>query len=92
LPKDFLVFDKGGFAYINQASFPSSFAQNDNAKEAKIMAVTQKPLNQAILAEKSGHPSWKQLSSWYQMSESDHIIPLFLNINSQNKLMLPLFR
>jgi hypothetical protein len=33
------------------------------------MAVTQKPPNQAILAEKSDPPAWQQLHSWYQISE-----------------------
>jgi pimeloyl-ACP methyl ester carboxylesterase len=75
LPKDFLVFDKGGFAYINPAAFPISFAQDVNTAEAKILAVMQKPINQVILAEKSGPPAWKQLHSWYQISESDHMIP-----------------
>jgi hypothetical protein len=40
------------------------------------MAVVQKPANQSILAEKSGPPAWKELSIWYQISESDRIIPL----------------
>lgn len=75
LPKGFLVFDKGGFAYINPVAFHGSFAQDVNTTEAKIMAITQKPINQAILAEKSGPSAWKQLPSWYQISESDHMIP-----------------
>jgi pimeloyl-ACP methyl ester carboxylesterase len=39
------------------------------------MAIVQKPINQSILAEKSGPPAWKQLPTWFQISESDHIIP-----------------
>ena len=39
------------------------------------MAAAQKPFNQSILAEKSGPPAWKQLPSWYQISENDHAIP-----------------
>ena len=35
----------------------------------------QKSINQSILAEKSGPPAWKQLPTWFQISESDHIIP-----------------
>jgi hypothetical protein len=51
LRKDFLIFDNGGFAYINQASFHDGFAQDVDPTEADIMAVVQKPINQSILAD-----------------------------------------
>jgi pimeloyl-ACP methyl ester carboxylesterase len=75
LPKDFLIFDNGGFAYINQASFRDGFTQDVDLAEADIMTVVQKPINQSILAEKSGPPAWKQLPTWFQISENDRIIP-----------------
>ncbi|MGH9951466.1 MAG: alpha/beta fold hydrolase [Nitrososphaeraceae archaeon] len=43
--------------------------------ESDIMAVVQKPANQSILAEKSGPPAWKQLPTWYQISENNRVIP-----------------
>ena len=55
--------------------FPGAFAQDVNSTEADVMAIVQKPLNQAILAEKSVPPEWKQLPTWYQVSENDHMIP-----------------
>ena len=39
------------------------------------MAATQKPFNQSIINEKSGPPAWKQLPTWYQVSEDDSVIP-----------------
>ena len=39
------------------------------------MAVVQKPGNQSILTEPSGPPAWKQLPTWFEVSEGDHIIP-----------------
>jgi pimeloyl-ACP methyl ester carboxylesterase len=75
LPKGFLVFDSGGFVYINPEMFPQAFAQDVDPAQAKVMAATQKPTSQSILAEKSGLPAWKQLPSWYQVSDNDHIIP-----------------
>lgn len=54
--------------------FAGGFAQDVNSTEAAIMAVVQKPLNTSIFAEKSG-PAWKQLPTWYQVSENDHMIP-----------------
>jgi pimeloyl-ACP methyl ester carboxylesterase len=59
LPKDLLIIDSGGFA----------------PAEADIMATVQKPLSLSIFAEKSGPPAWKQLPTWYQVSENDHMIP-----------------
>jgi pimeloyl-ACP methyl ester carboxylesterase len=35
----------------------------------------QKPFNQSIFVEKSGPPAWKQLPTWYQISDADHMIP-----------------
>jgi pimeloyl-ACP methyl ester carboxylesterase len=75
LPPGFLQFDKGGFAYINPAMFHDGFAQDVTPAEAAILAAVQKPINQSILAEKSGPPAWKQLPTWYQISESDRVIP-----------------
>jgi pimeloyl-ACP methyl ester carboxylesterase len=74
-PKGFLVVDSGGFVYINPAMFLQAFAQDIDPAQAKVMAATQKPYNQSILAEKSGPPAWKQLPTWYQISENDHSIP-----------------
>ena len=75
LPKDLLIFDSGGFVYINPAMFPGAFAQDVDPAEAAVMAIVQKPINQSVLGEKSGPPAWKQLPTWYQISESDHMIP-----------------
>jgi pimeloyl-ACP methyl ester carboxylesterase len=75
LPQGVLVFDSGGFAYINPEMFAQAFAQDVNTTEAQVMAVVQKPINQSILGEKSGPPAWKQLPTWYQVSESDRMVP-----------------
>jgi pimeloyl-ACP methyl ester carboxylesterase len=75
LPKDLLIVDGGGFAYINPAMFAGAFAQDVNSTEADIMATVQKPFSISIFGEKSGPPAWKQLPTWYQVSENDHMIP-----------------
>jgi pimeloyl-ACP methyl ester carboxylesterase len=75
LPPGLLVFDSGGFAYINPEMFHQAFVQDANATEAETMAVVQKPAHQSILTEPSGPPAWKQLRTWFEVSESDHIIP-----------------
>jgi hypothetical protein len=70
-PKGLLVFDIGGFIYLNPKMFRGAFAQDVDPAEADIMAVVQKPINQSIFVEKSGPPAWKQLPTWYQISEGD---------------------
>jgi pimeloyl-ACP methyl ester carboxylesterase len=75
LPKDLLIEDGRGFAYINPKMFAGAFAQDVDSTEADIMAVIQKPFSTSIFAEKSGPPAWKQLPTWYQISENDHMIP-----------------
>jgi len=74
-PKGFLVFDNGGFVYINPKVFGQALAQDTDPAQAKVLAAEQKPFSKSILAEKSGPPAWKQLPSWYQVSENDHAIP-----------------
>ena len=75
LPQGLLVFDSRGFGYINPEMFSQAFAQDINSTEATIMASVQKPINQSVLGEKSGPPAWKQLPTWYQVSEGDRMIP-----------------
>jgi pimeloyl-ACP methyl ester carboxylesterase len=75
LPKGFLITDSGGFLYINSTQFHNMFAQDVNSTEASIIAAVQKPANPSTFAEKSGPPAWKQLPTWYQVSENDHMIP-----------------
>ena len=80
-PKEFegnplFIFDKGGFAYINPTIFHDFFVQDVDPAQANILAVVQKPANfSGIVNEKSGPPAWKQLPTWYEVSENDHVIP-----------------
>jgi hypothetical protein len=55
--------------------FREFMAQDIDPSEADIWAVIQKPMRQSIFTERSGPPAWKQLSTWYQISEEDHMIP-----------------
>jgi pimeloyl-ACP methyl ester carboxylesterase len=74
-PQGFLILDSAGLAYINPAMFHDRFAQDVKQPEADIMVVAQKPFSAASFGEKSGPPAWKQLPTWYQISESDLMIP-----------------
>jgi pimeloyl-ACP methyl ester carboxylesterase len=75
LPPGLLVFDSGGFAYLNPEMFHEAFVQDANATEAETLAVMQKPAHKSLFTEPSGRPAWKQLPTWFKVSERDHIIP-----------------
>jgi pimeloyl-ACP methyl ester carboxylesterase len=75
LPPGILIADSAGMTYINPDMFHEAFAADVNATEALIMAVSQKPFNQSNFVSPSGPPAWKQLPTWYQVSESDRMIP-----------------
>jgi pimeloyl-ACP methyl ester carboxylesterase len=75
LPPGFLVIDSGGFATVNPDIFHQALAQDTNVTESNILAAVQKPMSLSILNETSGPPAWKQLPTWYQVSEADQVIP-----------------
>ena len=82
-PKEFLeafyaenktVLDSAGFSYFIPEKLHESVAQDLSPAEAQVMAIVQKPINQSILAEKSWPPAWKQLPTWFQISEDDRSV------------------
>ena len=75
LPPGFLVIDSAGFATVNPDIFHQALAQDTNVTESNILAAVQKPMNLSILNETSGPPAWKQLPTWYQVSEADQVVP-----------------
>lgn len=82
LPKEYLkvfaentALDSAGFLYFKPDKFHELFAHDVDPAETDIWAAVQKPFNQSIGIEKSGPPAWKQLPSWYQISENDRLIP-----------------
>jgi pimeloyl-ACP methyl ester carboxylesterase len=75
LPPNLVTIDDEGFALINPDLIHEWFVQDTDPAEADIMAVVQKPTNQLTFTEKSGYPAWKQLPSWYQISEKDRVVP-----------------
>jgi pimeloyl-ACP methyl ester carboxylesterase len=74
-PKELFMPDSGGFIYLNPNIFRENFAQDVDPAEATIMAITQKPFHQSNFVATSGPPAWKELPTWYQISDSDRMIP-----------------
>ncbi len=67
--------DEHGFLWIDRDGFRAAFAADVDPGEARIMAVTQKPLSIKSFVAKSGPPAWKHISSWYLVSSNDQMIP-----------------
>jgi pimeloyl-ACP methyl ester carboxylesterase len=67
--------DEHGFLWIDRNGFPEAFAGDVDPVEARVMAVSQRPLSIKSFVAKSGPPAWKQLPSWYLVSTNDQMIP-----------------
>jgi pimeloyl-ACP methyl ester carboxylesterase len=70
-----IVTDSAGLSYFNPDKFHEWIADDVPPREADVLAVVQKPTNESIASEVSGPPAWKQLPTWYQISENDRLIP-----------------
>jgi len=66
--------------YIKQEVFPSCFANTIAAKQAAVLATSQRPIALSVLAEPSGPPAWKTIPSWYLVGTLDKVIPPYLQI------------
>jgi pimeloyl-ACP methyl ester carboxylesterase len=75
LPANLFTIDNEGFMLMNPDLIHEWFAQDVNLTEVDIMAAVQKPVNISTVEEKSGPPAWRQLPTWYQISENDRVVP-----------------
>lgn len=61
--------------YIQQDKFHQQFAADVSAKDAALMAATQRPVTEAALHEASGRPVWSQIPSYAIYGTADKNIP-----------------
>jgi len=61
--------------YVKQAAFRAPFAADLPAKQASLMAATQRPITEAAGNEPSGEIAWKRLPSWFIYGSADQAIP-----------------
>lgn len=71
-----LLPDGGKDLYIQQDKFGAQFAADVPAKQAKLLAATQRPISEAALGESSGVPAWKSVPSWHIYGDADKNIPV----------------
>jgi pimeloyl-ACP methyl ester carboxylesterase len=70
-----IYFDSAGLAYFNPNEIHEWWAHDIDPIQSNILGVVQKPTNLTGTSENSGPPAWKNLPTWYQVSESDRLIP-----------------
>jgi pimeloyl-ACP methyl ester carboxylesterase len=61
--------------FIRISAFHETFCADISAEVAAVMAVSQRPLSAAALTEKAATAGWKNLPTWYMVSEQDNAIP-----------------
>jgi pimeloyl-ACP methyl ester carboxylesterase len=62
--------------YVDQKLFPQQFAADVPSAEAKLMAVSQRPITEAALNEKATGPqAWQSIPSYFLIPEADKNIP-----------------
>ncbi|KOX01849.1 MULTISPECIES: alpha/beta fold hydrolase [unclassified Streptomyces] len=66
---------KGTDLYIQNDKFRHQFAADVPRKETDLMAVTQRPVTDAALAEGAAEPAWKTIPSWALVATQDLNIP-----------------
>jgi pimeloyl-ACP methyl ester carboxylesterase len=60
---------------IKPSVVPGCFATGLPAKQAAVIAATQRPLAASTLGEASGTPAWKTIPSWAVIGTADRVIP-----------------
>lgn len=66
--------DDTGLLWLEKSLF-NNFAQDCSDGEIRVMAVVQKPIAARCFEDKAEHIGWKNIPSWYQVSEDDRMIP-----------------
>ena len=61
-------------AYVKQDLFPSCFANDLPAKQAAVLAATQRPGSTLTLGQPSGPPAWAEIPSWALVGTVDRVI------------------
>jgi pimeloyl-ACP methyl ester carboxylesterase len=61
--------------YISQDKFRAQFAADLAANEAKLMAVTQRPIPEAAFNEPASAAAWKTIPSWFLYGSLDKNVP-----------------
>jgi pimeloyl-ACP methyl ester carboxylesterase len=60
--------------YIRKERFPQVFAADLPPHVNQVLAVTQRPIAQSALTDRSGPPAWASKPSWYAIAAADRML------------------
>jgi len=66
--------DSAGFLYVDRARFRELFCADLPATEARVAAATQKPIHNSAFGASVPQAAWKNIPSWYLVSQDDRAI------------------
>src|SRR6266404_963433 len=66
--------DSAGFLYVDRARFHELFCADVPATEARVAAATQKPIHNSAFGASVPQAAWKNIPSWYLVSQDDRAI------------------
>ena len=66
--------DSAGFLYVDRARFRELFCADVPATEARVAAATQKPIHNSAFGASVPQAAWKNIPSWYLVSQDDRAI------------------
>jgi pimeloyl-ACP methyl ester carboxylesterase len=69
-----LIPDAAGFLYVDRAKVHDVFAKDMPEADARIIAVTQKPVNSSVFGAKVTSAAWKTKPSWFIIGTEDRAI------------------
>jgi pimeloyl-ACP methyl ester carboxylesterase len=69
-----LVFDAQGNATVEPEAFTRLFVPDIARRRARVLAAVQSPIAGAIFGAPGGHPAWRDVPSWYQVSRDDQVL------------------
>jgi pimeloyl-ACP methyl ester carboxylesterase len=87
--------DKYGILWLDKEKFHESFCQDVDETDAIVMAATQQPIAAQCFSDKVTNAAWRNLPSWYQVSENDRMISpdverfMAQRINAREIISLP---
>jgi pimeloyl-ACP methyl ester carboxylesterase len=69
-----LAPDSDGFLWVVPDKYHTSFCQDLDARDATVMAVTQKAPLASTFGNTVSDPAWRHKPTWYQVSADDRMI------------------
>jgi pimeloyl-ACP methyl ester carboxylesterase len=66
--------DSAGFLYVDRARFRELFCADVPETDARVAAATQKPIHNSAFGASVPQAAWKNIPSWYLVSQDDRAI------------------